>query len=51
MIDFIDMFQNVMRLRIVYIAGFRATKYFIPGVNWNSRMKKMVNRGTVTTKP
>jgi hypothetical protein len=26
-------------------------KYFMPGVNWNRRMKKMESRGTTTANP
>ena len=31
--------------------GFLATKYFMPGVNWNNIIKKAIKRGMDTTDP
>jgi hypothetical protein len=40
-----------MWFRSLYITGFLATKYFMPDVNKNSKIKNNMNRGMDTIAP
>ena len=42
---------NVIRWSMLNMAGLRATKYFMPVVNWNNMMRYMLKRGIEINTP